>query len=115
MSARYPGCKDFHPRDNRRISDNSIMNKLAFNGYHIHGSYQSLNGYEWVEFIDSYPTVESFHNSFSYLDTGQFLSPREIYLSKEDPSNGENVKWIKDNNGVTLWDEEMENAFLTSL
>lgn len=108
----------FHPIYNRRVTDNPVYNRLAFNGYHIYGLEMPLNIKEnknedtWKAFTDHYPTIESYQNSFSYVENHAVLSPREIYLSRNDPVCGEKVLRIEDNNGKILWSDEIEEAYL---
>lgn len=103
----------FHPVHNKRISDNPVLNKLLFNGYHIQGKWDAVGSVD--HFHDHYPTLESYYEAFSYVRDRHVLSPREIYLSKFDPSCGEYDLVITDNDGHLLWDDTVEEKYQASL
>lgn len=95
----------FDLEKNRRRSDNPLYNKLNFNGYHVHGTYDGS------PFLDSYPTLEQFYKSFHFAEDNHVFSAREIYLICTHPSCGEEVEKIVDNSGKVLWSPDMELDF----
>lgn len=97
----------------KRVPAQPLLNKLAFNGYHIQGEYYApqYNSRQsrWIPFHDHYHTLTEYIYSFSSVGEGVF-SPREIYLQQLEDHFYRDIV-IRDNDAVVLWDATIEEEF----
>jgi len=99
----------------KRVPQNPVYNRLAFNGYHIQGEYYFIGGSgrdEWEPFHDHYLTIEKYSGCFEPVGSGVF-SPREIYLQQLEDGLYRNIV-IRDNDDIVLWDDAKELDFLAN-